>query len=330
MMNSEVRRQRGCSIGNWLIAAALLGPALPAMADEGGVSIWIPGFFSSLAAVPGESGWSLATVYYHTEVDAGSSESFPIGGRTSVGLDASADLLFAAPTYTFETPVFDGQAATALVIPYGYMTTEADATLTGPRGNTLNFNPSDSVTATGDLLSMNTLKWNDGTNNYLTYVAVAIPVGDYEEGRLANTSTNHWGIDAGAGYTYLDMKSSNEFSATLGFTYNFENDDTDYQNGVDAHLEVAASHFITPQTHIGIVGYAFHQISDDDGDGAKLGSFRSRVAGIGPQIGHFFAAADRKFYISLKGYYEFDANHRPDGWNTWISLLIPLEAERKK
>src|SRR5712672_512910 len=40
-------------------------------ADEGGVSFWVPGLYGSLAAVPQQPGWSLATVYYHTSVSAG-------------------------------------------------------------------------------------------------------------------------------------------------------------------------------------------------------------------------------------------------------------------
>jgi hypothetical protein len=41
-----------------------------ASADEGGVSFWLPGFFGSLAATPQQPGWSLATIYYHTDVSA--------------------------------------------------------------------------------------------------------------------------------------------------------------------------------------------------------------------------------------------------------------------
>jgi hypothetical protein len=37
----------------------LLLVAIAARADEGGVSFWAPGQFSSFAAVPGESGWSV-------------------------------------------------------------------------------------------------------------------------------------------------------------------------------------------------------------------------------------------------------------------------------
>src|SRR5262249_51345435 len=42
------------------------------LADEGGVSMWLPGAFGSLAAVPQQqSGWAFATTYYHTSVSAG-------------------------------------------------------------------------------------------------------------------------------------------------------------------------------------------------------------------------------------------------------------------
>ena len=39
-----------------------------APADENGVSFWVPGFFGSLAATPQQPGWSLASIYYHTDV----------------------------------------------------------------------------------------------------------------------------------------------------------------------------------------------------------------------------------------------------------------------
>src|SRR6266540_38363 len=59
-------------------ASALLGAAIAvptaALADEGGVSFWIPGFFGSLAAAPLQPGWTLQTNYYHTSVSAGRSE----------------------------------------------------------------------------------------------------------------------------------------------------------------------------------------------------------------------------------------------------------------
>lgn len=86
------------------------------------------------------------------------------------------------------------------------------------------------------------------------------------------------GGGCGGAYTYLDMKTGHEFSATAGLTYNFMNPDTQYQNGVDFHLNRGASQFISKSVHIGSAGYQ-PQISPDSGLGAKLGTFEGRVVG---------------------------------------------------
>jgi len=46
--------------------------------------------------------------------------------------------------------------------------------------------------------------------------------------------------------------------------------------------------------------------------------------GLGPQAGRFFEVGGRKWYANLKAYWEFSAKNRPDGWNTWLTLAIPL------
>jgi hypothetical protein len=49
----------------------------------------------------------------------------------------------------------------------------------------------------------------------------------------------HWATDAGAGYTYYNEKAGFEWSVVVGFTYNFINPYTQYQSGIDAHLDWA-------------------------------------------------------------------------------------------
>ena len=131
-----------------------------------------------------------------------------------------------------------------------------------------------------------------------------------------------------AGYTYLDPKKGHEFSAVLGFTHNWENNDTDYKNGTSAHLDWAASQFFSEQFHAGLVGYFYKQVSGDSGAGAVLGDFKSRVYAVGPQVGYFFPVGKQKWYVNLKGYYEFDAKNRPEGWNAWVTLAIPLSSAK--
>jgi hypothetical protein len=314
---------------------ALVGPlacaiiSSSALADEGAVSVWLPGQFGSLAAVPGEPGWSLPVVYYHASANASKGANFKVAGRITGGLDVHADLMLIAPTYTFDTPVWGGQAQVSMTTVAGKMNVSADATLTGPGGTALSRNDSDSLTSVGDLFPMASLRWNDGNNNWLAYTQVSVPVGSYEVGRLANIGLNHWSADVGGGYTYLNSKTGHEFSVVVGVTHSFENPDTDYRNGVDAHLDWGASQFLSEHLHVGLVGYFYHQISGDSGSGARLGDFKSRVGGIGPQFGYFFKMGEREAYLNIKGYQEFDNKNRPEGWNAWLTLAIPLGSAKK-
>jgi hypothetical protein len=63
---------------------------------------------------------------------------------------------------------------------------------------------------------------------------------------------------------------------------------------------------------------ADRQITDDFGQHPQLGGFRSRVVGLGPQLGYLFPIGDLQGYLNLKAYGE----SRPSGWNTWLTFSI--------
>lgn len=327
----------------WLIhsslgtAMALLGcMAEPAYADEGGVSYWLPGRFGSLAAVPAVPGWSMAAVYYHTSVSAFGTTAaareiqigrFPATVNTSLNLhlNAQADLVLLNPTYTFATPVLGGQLAVGVTGLFGRSSADLGGTLTaslGPLVTTRTGSIGDSITSVGDLYPQATLKWNAGVHNFMTYVTGDIPVGAYSATRLANLGIGHAAIDGGGGYTYFNPQTGHEFSAVAGLTYNFKNQDTQYQNGIDFHLDWGASQFLSKQVFVGLVGYAYQQITDDFGQHPSLGGFRSRVLGLGPQAGYLFPVGGMQGYLNLKAYGEFAAENRPAGWNTWLTFSI--------
>jgi hypothetical protein len=73
---------------------------------------------------------------------------------------------------------------------------------------------------------------------------------------------------------------------------------------------------------LGLVGYYLQQVTDDFGAPAALGGFRSRVAGVGPQVGFLFPIGGMQGYLNPKGYWEFAAQNRPEGWNTWVTFAI--------
>jgi hypothetical protein len=147
---------------------------------------------------------------------------------------------------------------------YGRVDTSLAGAVTGALATPLGTFPfsrfdtiSDSATGFGDVLPIATLRWNAGVHNYMTYITGDIPVGAYDATRLSNIGIGHGAIDAGAGYTYLNPQTGHEFSGVLGFTYNFTNQSTQHQNGVDMHFDWGTSQFLTKQFLVGAVGYVY-------------------------------------------------------------------------
>ena len=56
--------------------------------------------------------------------------------------------------------------------------------------------------------------------------------------------------------------------------------------------------------------------------GDRVGCFQSQVATIGPQIGFIFPVGIMQGFPNIKGYKEFAAENRPDGWNAWVTFVI--------
>jgi hypothetical protein len=307
-------------------------------ADEGGVGFWVPGFFGSLSAAPQVPGFSFANILYYSQVSAGGNVAFAkqvstgninvnFNGNLNANVHGSAEPLYlAGPGYTFATPVFGGQFNITVAIPYGRLQSSVDATITGRFGGpgfTVGRGLTETVSGFGDIGPMASLRWNFGVNNFMTYLTGNLTTGVYHTSSIANLGIGHNAIDAGGAYTYFDQKTGREFSAVLGFTYNFENEHTNYQNGINMHLDWAASQFLTKQWQVGLVGYWYQQISCDSGSGNRLGCFESRVGGIGPQMGYIVPISKEwQGYINVKGYGEFSAQNRPEGWNAWLTFVI--------
>ena len=298
-----------------------------ARADAGGAAFWLPGIFGSLAAAPTVPGWAYATIYLHLQANAGAAQNFVTSGgaRGSVvaGLNAHADALALGITYTSPTPVLGGQAAFSVLTAPGNVGVGIEATLTGPLGNSISGVRTDNRTTLSDVYYQGTLKWNQGVNNEMVYITGNIPSGTYDPNRLANLNLGFVAWDVGAGYTYLDQKTGHEFSVVGGFTYNLMNPDLQYQNGIDFHVDWAASQFVSKNVQIGLVGYVYQQVTGDSGPGARLGPFLGRAIGIGPQIG-FIIPVSKEYqgYLNIRGYKDVEVENRANTWSTWVTFAI--------
>ena len=328
--------------------AIVMAPAMlfahSALADENGISFWVPGFFGSLAATPQQPGWSLATIYYHTSVSAGAdvarAREFSLGrvpgnltvnANLNLSVNATGNLGFVIPTYVFETPVLGGQASVSMIAAYGVVGTSLAGTLsgviTGPFGNSVPFARSDSISDTtwgfGDLIPQFSLRWNAGVHNYMTYITGDIPVGAYQSGRLSNIGIGHGAIDAGGGYTYFNPQTGHEFSGVLGFTYNYNNTATHYQERRRHALRLGCIAVPVEAGHgrprgLCLQGARLRQPVQATVSAASSPRWLASV----PRSRFLFPVGDMQGYLNFKAYGEFAAENRPSGWNAWVTFAI--------
>jgi hypothetical protein len=235
-------------------------------ADEGGVPFWLSGQFGSLAAVPQVPGWAIGITDYYASVSASGNAAaarlaiinkLPINVNINlnVNLSGKSDLVFVSPSYTFATPVFGGQLGASLGIAAGPSTADLSGALTataGPFVVTRQGQISETLGGVSDLYPGMTLRWNSGVNSWMVYGMGDIPVGTYNASQLVNFGIGHGAMDGGVGYTYFDEKTGHEFSVVTGLTYNLINPSTNYQNGIDWHVDWGASQFVTKDWQLGL------------------------------------------------------------------------------
>jgi len=311
-------------IWRWIARACVVAPLTmsAAVADESGVSFWLPGQFASFAATPLKPGWSFDWTFYHATASANAGANFPRGGRVALGVSSPSQFLMFTPTHAFANELLGAQLELGMTFLVGRNSTSASATLTAPGGPALSGFREEQIVGVGDLTPTAALKWNRGEHNFMLYTTANIPVGAYDPDSLAAIGIGHWAVDGGAGYTFYSESAGVEFSVVSGLTYNFTNPDTNYRSGVDAHVDWAFSPFVSDKMHVGAGGYFYYQLTPDTGASALLGDFKSQVAGIGPQIGFFIPIGEYQGYLNLRAYYDFAAKNRLEGWNAFVSFSI--------
>jgi hypothetical protein len=291
------------------------------LADEGGVPFWMSGQYASMAAVPSQPGWSLVLMPYVYSGSADKSKNFQHGQSVNAGLNARESIFLFQLGYSSEEKILGGQPYVGIGWGPGSNTTTAFASVTNPN---VEYNRANSVTGSTDIYPLASLAWNKGNNNFMTYVTGDIPVGTYSSTSLSAIGIGHAAMDAGGGYTYLNNTTGLEFSSVVGATYNWMNNQTNYKNGIDSHMDWSLSQFVSQNWQVGVAGYVYYQLTADSGSGARLGAFKSQVIAIGPQIGYLFNIGKKQAYINLRAYKEFWAQNRVEGYAMISTISIPL------
>lgn len=325
-----MKRVRAKRTAGWLVGCgvAMAGALLAsrANASEGGASVYLLGSGGPGAAIlPPLEGIFFASTQYHYSGDAEAGRQFLVGGNLVAGLEAKVNANFATLLWVPTTDLMGGTLALGAVLPIGGPEIDVSAVLTGPLGNQVSVSRNDSAFVVGDPLVTAMLGWKNGDVHITASTLINIPVGDYREDRLANLAFHRWAGDVSLAATWLDEKGGWDVSGKAGFTFNGENDHTQYTTGTEFHAEAAVEKKFNKSFSAGVQGYYFNQVSGDSGTGARLGPFKGEVAGVGATAAYnFLLFGKAPATLRLHAIKEFDATNRLEGESIFLDFSMPL------
>jgi hypothetical protein len=150
-----------------------------------------------------------------------------------------------------------------------------------------------------------------------------MPTGNYDKKDLANISRNYWTFEPIFAFTYL---SDGGFEVSSKFMYdiNTENNDKDYKSGQEFHFDYAVGYKVS-NWNLGVAGYYYKQITDDEINGEKatfpafLGfdeGFKGQTFAVGPAVKYNY----KNMSFTLKYLWETAVEHRPEGSDLWFKF----------
>ncbi len=257
-------------------------------AADGGIGHYLPGAFADfgdMAPPPGVLG--LMSWYNYYNASAGKGVQLPEGRFIAANLKATCSAEMLGAGYTLPYGILDGKFTVAAFLPYVWA--NVTGSITGPAGRTIT--RTDIASGLGDMAFVPFwLNWSCGDFKWGVQLDIYAPTGAYNTGKLANVGLNYWTFEPLASFSWISKKIGLEFSTTAGFDFNTENNATNYQSGDVFHFDSTIAEHLPLFGHgiIGVGANAFYwkQFTADSGSGAKLGSFETQMAGIGPVLSY--------------------------------------------
>lgn len=287
-----------------------------ALAAETGLSVYGLGsntFNAGIAAPPGTYVTPFAAYYAGVIEGSATVGGVPVSAGLDLGFVQTGINLLYAP----EAQFLGGQLGLGATVGLGYVDLTASLSA-GGLGTT------EEVAGWGllDTTVRAQLGWSEGTLFYMAYLQAVLPTGTYEPGFEPNTGLNRPALDGGAAFTWIEPESKIQVNAVAGLTYNFENTATDYQTGVEFHLEWAVGKDFGNGLTLGVVGYNYRQLTEDSGPGAVLGPFKGSVDAVGLGLNYATQLDQTPVIFSLKHYQEFNAVNRFEGSSTTATMTM--------
>lgn len=179
---------------------------------------------------------------------------------------------------------------------------------------------SDSNSGLGDLIIGSMLGWHKGNHHSVAALEGVLATGDYEDANpqrpvVANLGKNYNTIRPIFAYSYLQPQGW-EFSTKMSYSFNSENDDTNYQSGDYFAGNYAIGYQLNDQVKLALEGYVFKQTTDDEVNGVSIGN-KGQALSFGPAIQY----KRDNWSLEAKFLKETEVEHRPEGHSSTLKLV---------
>jgi hypothetical protein len=297
-----------------IFASLLAFIAYKAQAAEGGYSNYIPGTYGDFAAaVEPTTKLTIRNDIYYYQADSKHSVR---SGLIEGDVDIEFIMDFLTLLYKPEVEIFGAHYAFGAFIPIVHADID-----TGIRIGDSELRQQEDTFGQGDItLVPAVFFWNRGNFHFTLAEYIITPTGKYDTDDLANTGLNYWTFDTDFAVTYLNTEIGQDYSINIGYNYNTENTDTDYQTGQELHIDFMINQFLSESWAIGIQGFYLKQVTGDSGDGALLGNFKAEAAGIGPAVLWTTKIKDQEVSFIGKWLHEYHAERRMEGDHVFVSF----------
>ena len=233
--------------------------------------------------------------------------------------DGSLTAIAFRPIFVSKNGLFGGNFLMHSIIPV--LSVEANVTALTP-GGAVNVEGHDG--GLGDVYFGVGMAWHGKTWHWLTVLDVITPTGDFDARKPINAGNNAFIIEPVIAVTGL-FDNGIEASAKLMYSYHTKNSDyvepgsglRGYQTGQALHMDYMLNYALTPAFKLGVTGWVWQGLEDDEIGGSRRPDTKDREFSIGPAARY----QNGKFALLGKYVIPVSAENRIEANQTWIDLV---------
>ncbi len=169
---------------------------------------------------------------------------------------------------------------------------------------------------------------------------IYVPFSNESERNLTAMGRNFWTIEPVLAATWLPTK---ELELSAKFMYDFNTRQDNYISGApvsfdrtpggEFHVDFNASYAILPELRLGMSGYYYRQVKNDDFHGLNrfpvplqdalknMEGDQSQVWALGPGIWYQY----QNMMFTLRSQWEFETKNKPEGQNVWCTFVYSFK-----